>query len=182
MGLDRTGPYTFAGNDGAGTSCTAELIYGDATRHIYVGTGTYEGPVFRRKITGRCVAILKTDASGGVNQYDLTNQLDVFIKVDNLAADLIAKTLNPLVGRTADHNFRESLTFLQAFSQTATHDPSRVNYLAQKLSVDPTTRTQFEQVISGIQPRQQQYARSISEASPMRTAMDNSAADSTESR
>lgn len=171
MGLQRTGPYTYAGNDGAGTNCTAELIYGDATRHIYVGTGTYEGPVFRRKITGRCVAILTTNVTGGANQYDLTNQLDVFIKVDNLAADLIAKTLTPLVGRTADHNFRESLTFLQAFSQTATHDPTRVSYLSQKLNVDPKTRTQFEQVVAGIQPRQQKY---LSEQSDLRHAQSHS--------
>jgi len=158
MGLQRTGPYMFAGNDGAGTDCTAELVFGDNSRHIYVGTGSYEGPVFRRKITGKCVAILRTDTSNGANQFDLTNQLDIFIKIDNLAADLVAKTLHPLVGRTADHNFHESLLFLQAFSETAEKDPNRVAYLSQRLeSVEPTTRNQFQQVVNSIGPRQNQY-------------------------
>jgi hypothetical protein len=158
MGLQRTGPYTFAGDDGAGTDCTAELVYGDHEKHIFVGTGTYEGPVFRRKVTGRCVAILKTDTAPGAQQYALTNQLDIFLRVDNLAADMIARTLQPMVGRTADHNFQESLLFLQAFSETATHDPQRVEQLVHQLrQVEPTTRHQFKQVVSTVPVRQQQY-------------------------
>jgi len=157
MGLQRTGPYTYIGDDGAGTDCTAELVYGDNTRHIYVGTGTYEGPVFRRKLTGRCVAILKTDTAMGNGQHALTNQLDIFLRVDNLAADLVARTLQPLVGRTADHNFNESLLFLQAFSETAARDPQRVTYLTQQLQqVEPATRQQFQQVVQSVQLRQQE--------------------------
>ncbi|MBL8889917.1 MAG: hypothetical protein JNL67_08045 [Planctomycetaceae bacterium] len=158
MGLQRTGPYTFAGDDGAGTDCTAELIYGDQERHIYVGSGTYEGPVFKRKVTGRCVAILKTDMTPGAQQYALTNQLDVFLRVDNLAADMIARTLQPMVGRTADHNFNESLLFLQAFSETAANDPQRVAHLVQQLSqVQPETKQQFKQVVATVPDRQKQY-------------------------
>lgn len=158
MGLRRTGPYNFVGNDGAGTDCTAELIYGDNQRHIYVGSGTYEGPVFKRKITGRCVAILKTDATLGESQVELTDQLDIFIKIDNLGADLITKTLHPLVGRTADHNFRETLVFLQAFSDSAVQDPQRVSYLGDKLQqVEPSVQSQFQQVVSTIGVRKQQY-------------------------
>ena len=158
MGLQRTGPYTFAGDDGAGTDCTAELVYGDNEKHIYVGTGTYQGPVFRRKVTGHCVVILKTDTTAGAQQYALTNQMDIFLRVDNLAADMIARTLQPMVGRTADHNFNESLLFLQAFSETAAHDPQRVEQLVQQLSqVEPETRHQFKQVVTTVPQRQQQY-------------------------
>jgi hypothetical protein len=158
MGLQRTGPYLFVGDDGAGTDCTAELIYGDQEKHIFVGSGTYEGPVFRRKVTGRCVAILKTDASAGEQQYALTNQLDIFLRVDNLAADMIARTLQPMVGRTADHNFTESLLFLQAFSETAANDPQRVAHLVQQLNqIEPETKTRFKQVVSTVPERQKQY-------------------------
>jgi hypothetical protein len=157
MGLQRTGPYTFVGDDGAGTDCTAELVYGDHEKHIFVGTGSYEGPVFRRKVSGRCVAILKTDTKPGTQQYALTNQLDIFLRVDNLAADMIARTLQPMVGRTADHNFQESLLFLQAFSETAAHDPQRVENLVQQLKqVEPTTRHHFKQVVATVPVRQQQ--------------------------
>jgi hypothetical protein len=158
MGLQRTGPYSFAGDDGAGTDCTAELIYGDHEKHIYLGSGSYEGPVFRRKVTGRCVAILKTDTAAGAQQYALTNQLDIFLRVDNLAADMIARTLQPMVGKTADHNFNESLLFLQAFSETAANDPQRVANLVQQLKqVEPETKTQFKQVVATVPERQRQY-------------------------
>ena len=158
MGLQRTGPYLFAGDDGAGTDCTAELVYGDHEKHIYVGSGTYEGPVFRRKVTGRCVAILKTDTAIGDRQYALTNQLDIFLRVDNLAADMIARTLQPMVGRTADHNFNESLLFLQAFSETAANDPQRVANLVQQLKqIEPETKSQFKQVVATVPERQRQY-------------------------
>lgn len=158
MGLQRTGPYTFAGNDGAGTECTAELVYGDHEKHIYVGSGSYEGPVFRRKVSGRCVAILKTETGSGRDNISLTNQLDIFLRVDNLAADLIARTLQPMVGRTADHNFNESLLFLQAFSETAAREPERVEHLVRQLQhLEPVTRNQFHQVVATVQPRQQKY-------------------------
>ncbi|MDP1560470.1 MAG: hypothetical protein Q8M16_03645 [Pirellulaceae bacterium] len=158
MGLQRTGPYVFTGDDGAGTDCTAELVYGDQEKHIFVGSGTYEGPVFRRKVTGRCVAILKTDTAAGDQQYALTNQLDIFLRVDNLAADMIARTLQPMVGRTADHNFTESLLFLQAFSETAANDPQRVSHLVQQLKqIEPDTKSQFKQVVATVPERQRQY-------------------------
>ncbi len=158
MGLQRTGPYVFSGDDGAGTDCTAELVYGDQEKHIFVGSGTYEGPVFRRKVTGRCVAILKTDTAAGDRQYALTNQLDIFLRVDNLAADMIARTLQPMVGRTADHNFTESLLFLQAFSETAANDPQRVSHLVQQLKqIEPETKHQFKEVVATVPERQKQY-------------------------
>ena len=44
MSTERTGLYSLATNDGAGTICSLELVYGTDNLHIFYGTGTYEGP------------------------------------------------------------------------------------------------------------------------------------------
>ena len=110
MTTERTGPFTVSTNDGAGTISNLELVYGTENMHIFYGTGTYEGSVLKRKLTGKCVLVLRTDNRIGTDGKPVTtNQLDVFLKVENATAGLIAKTISPLVGTTADHNFVESL-------------------------------------------------------------------------
>lgn len=110
MEAKRSGPFEIQSNDGAGTISELELVYGDRNTHIFFGTGSYEGSLLRRKLTGSCVLILKTihdqDPQG---QPRAVSQLDVFLKVDNTTVGMIARTLQPIVGPTADHNFTESL-------------------------------------------------------------------------
>lgn len=162
MTLQKSAPYKFAGQDGSGTTCTAELVYGDSNIHIYYGTGVYQGPVFKRRITGRCVAVVRTKYKKGNNQYVLENKMDVFLKVDNVAADLVARSLQPMVGKSTDHNFRESLAFLQAFSSTAVTEPHRTSYLIHKMpSVGNETKSQFHKIVATIPQRQIQYQKSL---------------------
>jgi len=162
MTLQKNAPYKFSGQDGSGTTCTAELVYGDSNIHIYYGTGVYQGPVFKRRITGRCVAVVRTSYIKGKNQYVLQNKMDVFLKVDNLAADLVARSLQPMVGKSTDHNFRESLAFLQAFSSTAVTEPHRTSYLIHKMpSVGNDAKSQFHKIVATIPQRQIQYQKTL---------------------
>lgn len=109
MDTARTGPFQIESDDGAGTISDLELVYGDGEKHIFYGTGSYEGPMIRKKLTGKCVLVLQTQhVAGHDGNPKAINQLDVFLRVDNFAAGAIARTLQPLVGPTADHNFVES--------------------------------------------------------------------------
>ncbi len=147
MKTKRTGPFTLETDDGAGTVSTLELIYGNENLHIFYGTGTYEGPVIHKKLTGRCVLILRSDyAIDAQGQSQVTNQLDVFLKVDNATLGLVAKTIQPIVGPTADQNFIESLKFVQRLNETTATNGPGVQQMGTRLNIDDDVRQKFIEV------------------------------------
>ena len=143
--VQRTGDFTFDANDGAGTTSRVELVYGDSKTHVLYADGAYEGPLFRRLIRGRCVLVLTSDYHQTLDQrVYVTSQLDMFVQFDNIGAELLAKTLHPLVGKSADHNFVESLRFLGQVSLAAETKTSRMQQVAERLTkIDPAVRDQF---------------------------------------
>jgi len=73
--------------------------------------------------------------------------MDVFLKLDNLGADLLTRTLSPLVGKTADYNFVESAKFLAQISQVCEHNPTGAQILASKMTkVQPQIRDEFARI------------------------------------
>ncbi len=135
MVAQRTGPYAWKGDDGQGTQSNIELVYGTDELHLLYGEGVYEGPLLKRKIAGRCVLLLRSGYGLAPNfRTQVSNRLDVFLAIDNVGAELIAKTLQPLVGSTADTNFTEAAKFLSKLSQTAETNPDGMPRLAQKLN------------------------------------------------
>ena len=155
MTADRTGPYSWRGDDGTGTLCDAELVYGTEDLHIMYGDGFYEGSLLKRKITGRCVLILKSNfAQGQGGRWQVGNRLDMFLQIDSAGADIIARTLSPWVGKVTDINFAESCKFAARMSQTAETNGPGMQRLADKLkTVQPQVRDEFARVSAGVQQR-----------------------------
>lgn len=155
VSLRRTGDFTFSANDGAGTTGNGELIYGDKETHLVLGEGTYEGPILKHKIHGRCLMVLKSGyGPNGDSRTQITHRLDMFIQLDNVGADLLAKTLQPLVGKSADHNFVETSRFLGQISQAAETRPTGMQQLAGRLAkVDPPVRDRFASLSAEIYTR-----------------------------
>jgi hypothetical protein len=153
--VQRTGDFTFSATDGAGTASRVELIYGDREKHVLYAEGAYEGHLLRRLIRGRCVMVLKSDYRQTMDQRTyVTNQLDMFVQLDNIGAELIAKTLHPLVGKSADHNFVESTRFLSQVSQAAETKGVKMQQLADRLlKIDPEVREQFSMLTEVVSQR-----------------------------
>jgi len=146
--VHRLGPYVFNGNDAAGTDCKAELVYGSDSIHIYYGVGEYEGPLTGRKLDGRSVIIIHSKASDSADgQSQVTAQMDVFLKLDNLGADLVAKTISPLIVKSADYNYSETLRFISQLSIAAERNPQGVEQLTRRMTkVSPEIRQKFVNV------------------------------------
>lgn len=155
MNVERTGPFEFISNDGAGAVSNVELVYGTSNLNIYYADGTYSGSMLRRKLNGRAVMILRTGYRTGKNgQPTATNSLDVFLKVENVTVNLIAKTLNPIIGPTADHNFTESLQFVQRLNETTEKNGIGVQRMANRLTgITDSVREQFIQVAATVYER-----------------------------
>lgn len=152
--VSRTGPHTFSTHDGQGTKSEIELIYGTHDTHLFFAHSEYDGPLLARPVRGRCVLLLKTDISTETGREYVTNQLDVFVRLDRIGAELVTKTLHPIVGHAADHNFSESTSFVARLSRTAQANGPGVQRLAQRLTeVDPEVRKQFAQLTASISDR-----------------------------
>lgn len=151
----RIAPYTFDASDGMGTVAKVDLVYGDRETHVFLAEGHYEGPLFRRKLTGRCVAVLRS----GFDQPQqgrpiVAGRMDVFLQVDSAGLELLAKTLHPLLGKTADTNFVETMKFLSQVSGAAEKNGPGVEQLAAKLTnVDGETRDRFARVATAAYDR-----------------------------
>ncbi len=148
----RTGPYTFTADDGVGTVCKCDLLYGNDNIHVYYGSGVYKGNMAPRPIHGRCVCVLyNQNGQSTMGEPVIKGSMDVFLKLDNLGADLLTRTLGPLVGKTADSNFTESAKFLTQISQVCTYNPAGAQIMASKLSkVDPHVRDEFSRIAERI--------------------------------
>jgi hypothetical protein len=155
MTAERVGPYLWKGNDGAGTTCDVELVYGTDQLHVLYSDGFYEGSLLKHKVTGRCVMLLKSGYAQTADRRPyVANRLDLFVQIDNLAADVVARTLSPWVGKVADANFHESCVFASKLSDAAEKNNPGVLRLADKLTkVEPPVRDEFSRVAAAVGQR-----------------------------
>ncbi len=164
MQTRRVAPFTLKTNDGAGTTSNMELVFGSPDLHIYYGDGLYEGPVLRRQLRGECVIIVRTRTRAEINTGEITPnrpgeplqtacQLDVFLKLENGTAGIIAKTISPIVGPTADHNFTESLKFVERLNKTAVNNGPGVQRMAERLDIDPHVIQKYQEVAGRVYQR-----------------------------
>ncbi|HTQ40860.1 MAG TPA: hypothetical protein VMJ32_17710 [Pirellulales bacterium] len=143
--LDREDATHYRCSDGDGTTARVEVVYRSAQMQVIYAEGLYEGPLFPRPVRGQCVAVLQyasvRKASG---RFEETAQLDTFLHVDNIGVEIIAKLFQGLVGRTVDHNFSETVSFVGSVSRTAELNPRGTRRLAAHLDrVEPERREQF---------------------------------------
>ncbi len=148
----RTGPYHFDAEDGNGTKCQIDLVYGDPAMHIYVAEGRYDGKLVAKPIGGRGVFILRSGyAEGAEGRTTVTGTLDCFVQIESLGADLIARTFSGLIGRSADHNFIETARFMSQVSQASEQNPPAMIDVATRIpQVSESTRRKFIQRITAL--------------------------------
>jgi hypothetical protein len=163
MTLERTGEDRYLVNDGAGTASSMEVLYKTRSKRLVYCEGEYEGPLLRRKVKGSCVILLQStfqrDAEG---TPVVSNQLDAFIKLDRAGAELVARTLQPIMGRTADENFSETTEFVSRLFGTAVCEPEKIHGLSDNLGdVDPEVRQEFCSVVSTVSRKFPELARKL---------------------
>ena len=165
----RTGNFSWSGTDGAGTTGDVELIYGSERLHVMYCDGYYEGPLLRRKILGKAVMLLQTTPTVGEDKAPvMTSQLDVFLQFENAGADIIAKTLSPLIASTADANFTETVSFVSKLSQASERNGPGMQNLAGRLqNVQANVRQEFARTAALVNQRAATRTTSTQSASTM---------------
>lgn len=137
--LDRIGENTFRLADGAGTTGTLSIVEqqceeGAQNRIVMFAEGGYEGKPFSKPVTAECVLLLRSGSVVETNgRTYVAAQLDSFLHIDRASIELFAKVMHPLVGRTADKNFADTVTFIGSFSQAAEFQPQRIERFVSSL-------------------------------------------------
>lgn len=153
--IKRTGPYVYEARDGAGTISKVQLVYGRRDQHIFLAEGYYDGPLLPRRVTGRCVLLLTSAYSKDKQDRPyVSNRLDVFLQLDRVGVELVAKTLHPFLGKTVDNNFSESARFVGQVSFVAKNNGPGVQRLVSRLdNVRPDVRAKFGRITTAINQR-----------------------------
>lgn len=143
--MRQIGEGRFTLSEPVGATISMEFVHQSHDTHVIYGEGTYRGPLLARSVIGRGVLVLKTGYVRETNgRYYITNRLDCFLSVEPIGAELLTKTVSPLVGKTADNNFVQTAAFLGNISRTAELNSRSIRMLAYKLDgVRPTVRAQL---------------------------------------
>jgi hypothetical protein len=143
--MDRRGPTMFEASDHAGSRCTISIVYSDHETVLVYAEGAYEGPLFNRALRAKCVLLIKSAYVRETDNKDyVTCRMDVFINIENAGVDILAKTFQPLITKSADYNFQEIVSFVSLLSKTSERNPQGIGRLAAKCTgADPEIRNQF---------------------------------------
>jgi hypothetical protein len=156
----------------AGTVAKFGFVYRSHDTHVLYGEGTYEGPLMTRPVKGRGVLVLKCGYVRETNgRYYVTSRVDCFLAIEPAGAELIGKTVSPLMGKTVDNNFAQTVAFVGSLSRTAEVNSRGVEHLALQLShVEPELRVRFAELATDVA---QKSAVAAAEAKEKRTEMAN---------
>jgi hypothetical protein len=144
---------SFRGSDGAGTVGNVRYLHANwgtdgRNTAVIFADGGYDGKPFVTPLKVKSVILLRSGAVQETNGRSyVTVQIDSFMKIEQMGVELVARTVQPWISKTADRNYIETLTFVSNFSRTAEKNPSGIERLATRLSgVDHPTRQELVEV------------------------------------
>jgi hypothetical protein len=150
VALNKASDGTYRGTDGAGTTGTLRYLFcnwGERANNIAVvyADGAYQGQPFPTPLKAQSIMLVRSSAVRETNgRHYITVKIDTFVRIENLGIEIIAKTVQPWIAKTADQNLIETLTFVSNFSRTAEKNPQGMKRLANRLdAVDEPTRNQL---------------------------------------
>jgi hypothetical protein len=163
LALDPAGPGQWRMSDGYGTTGIVRLLHQERTPRggmlVFHGRGGYTGPLAPRQLTGSCLVVvrhaaLEPDVQGRPRQ---AVQIDAFLDVDGLGLEIVTRTLQPLIIRSAAANLHEICLFMSQFSAAGQRNPAGVARLAERMSrTAPADRRTLARLASGTQPSRSQ--------------------------
>jgi hypothetical protein len=150
VALNKTPDGSYRGTDGAGTTGNVRYLFsnwseGAHNTAVIYADGAYQGPPFVTALKAQSIMLLR---SGSVHETNgrryITVKIDTFVRIEQLGIEIIAKTVQPWIAKTADQNLIETLTFVSNFSRTAEKNPQGMKRLASRLEgLDEPTRNQL---------------------------------------
>lgn len=147
LALDPVGPRQWRLSDGYGTVGMLRLVHqerqGRSGLLVFHGRGAYTGPLSPKNLTGSCVLLVRHGpAMQAVDGRERQNvQIDCFLDMDGVGLEIVTRTLQPIIVRSAASNLHEICLFMTSLSDSTRTNPEGVAQLAGRLQqTDDTAR------------------------------------------
>ncbi|MFM7136837.1 MAG: hypothetical protein ACKO1M_07180 [Planctomycetota bacterium] len=141
VALDPVAANTWRLSDGYGTTGTVRLIHHDhgpgGGLLVFHGRGGYDGPLAPKPLTGSCLLVVRHAPTADADQPAQRVEVEAFLDVDGLGLEIVTRTLQPLIVRSAAANVHEICLFVSQFARAADRNPAGVARLADRMSRTP---------------------------------------------
>ena len=167
LSLDPTGPDQWQFSDGYGTVGQLRLAYREQRQNggmlVFHGKGAYTGPLSPKNLTGGCVLMVRyREAEPTVDgRLRQAIQVDAFLDMDGIGLEIVTRTLQPLIARSAAANLHEICLFMASLSDATIANPHAVATLAGRLTrTSESDRKKLATIASTVSSRRNaQHAR-----------------------
>jgi hypothetical protein len=137
VALDPVGPGRWRLSDGYGTAGTVRLLHHERGPAggllVFHGRGGYTGPLAPKPLTGGCLLVVRHEPAPGGDGSAQRVEVEAFLEVDGLGLEIVTRTLQPLIVRSAAANVHEICLFMGQFSAAASRNPGGMARLAEQL-------------------------------------------------
>jgi len=141
LALDPTGPGSWRFSDGYGTTGSVRLLHRERGEHgglyVFHGTGGYDGSLAPKPLTGSCVVVVRHAIDAAAGRSRQTVRIDAFLDVDGMGLEIVTRTLQPLIIRSAATNVHEISLFVTQFAAAAARNPVAVSRMADRMTRTP---------------------------------------------
>lgn len=138
--LDPSGPRQWRLADGYGTVGMLRLLHHEKSTNggtmLLVGSGGYSGSLTPKPLSGSCIILLRHRSAGTSSEGRARQSIvvDAFLDMDGIGLEIVTRTLQPLIVRSAAWNVREICMFVSELSHACEENPEGVARLADRLS------------------------------------------------
>jgi hypothetical protein len=155
VALDPVAADTWRLSDGYGTTGIVRLIHHDRGPAggllVFHGRGGYDGPLAPKPLTGSCLLVVRHAPAADTDQPAQRVEVEAFLDVDGLGLEIVTRTLQSLIVRSAAANVHEICLFVSQFARAAERNPAGVARLAERMSrTPPTDRRALVALASGV--------------------------------
>jgi len=118
-----------------GTVAAVEVLYRTNDMCIVYAKGEYRGPLLAKSYQGDVILVLRTQYTRDeLNEPMAICDLDVFIQINSLGADVLAKLFFASLAKIADSNFEVTVSFVSQVSRAASRTPDAVKETAEDIT------------------------------------------------
>ena len=118
-----------------GTAAAVEVLYRTNGCCIVYAKGDYRGPLLAKAYKGDVVLVLRTQYTRDeTNEPMVVCDLDTFIQINSLGADVLAKLFFTQLAKVADSNFEITVSFVGQVSKAAARNTVALKSTAEEIT------------------------------------------------
>jgi len=138
-----------------GTAAAVEVLHRTNDLCIIYARGEYRGPLLAKSYQGDVVLVLRTQyARDEMNEPVIVCDLETFIQINSLGADMLAKLFFASLSKVADSNFEVTVSFAGQVSKAASRTPNALKDTAEDItSVRQEICVEFGDVVDRVAMR-----------------------------